>query len=204
MSLTIHQRTTSLIQLIIRLVRLTCYASDSRILPRCVGVIGGVFVCMGYAIRVTVRAVEVVTGNDSSQGIVAAESSGVKVGLRSKWGGSNLRSRSGKLVPQGSGWVMENAPGSAALTGTPISGTYPSSPYLNSPFAGSPSFTNSAVFGPPSAPGTPLPGSAFGPPPMRSTSRVSSSGMSAPGTPNHNTATLPTSPSPKSEKDKAD
>lgn len=84
MSLTIHQRTTSLIQLIIRLVYLVCHASASRLLHRCVGVVGGVFVCMGYAIRVSVRAVEVVTGSDSSQGIVAAESSGVKVGLRSK------------------------------------------------------------------------------------------------------------------------
>lgn len=198
MSLTIHQRTTSLIQLIIR----------------CVGVVGGVFVCMGYAYRVTVRAVEVVTGNDASQGIVAAESTGVKVGLRAKWGGSHLRARSGKMVRQGNGWVLEGGtPGSPAFsnyTGTPTSGTYPGSPYVVSP-----SLTNSAVF-PPSVPSTPIPGSAFGPPPPRGTPRTPSMGLSphmslqssssttfgAPETPNQ--SVFPPSPNPKAEKDKAD
>ncbi|EDR04049.1 endoplasmic reticulum-derived transport vesicle ERV46 [Laccaria bicolor S238N-H82] len=87
LAITQHQRTTTFLQLLIR----------------CVGVIGGVFVCMGYAIRITTRAVEVVSGADQTPGIVAAEASGAKVGLRSKWGGGELRARpnTGKMVPQG-------------------------------------------------------------------------------------------------------
>ncbi|TFK61941.1 DUF1692-domain-containing protein [Pluteus cervinus] len=156
MSITIHQRTTTLIQLILR----------------CVGVIGGVFVCMGYAIRITTRAVEVVSGSDSSPGLVAAEASGAKAGLRGKWGGGELRSRT-RLVPQGSGWTMEGVPGSpmpgtgspySSYAGTPANGTFPL------PSAHSPYLAPGSV--PPSpGPGTPIglgyapTGSAFGPPP---------------------------------------
>ncbi|KAG6841160.1 hypothetical protein C0991_001288 [Blastosporella zonata] len=113
LSLTIHQRTPSLLQLIIR----------------CVGVIGGVFVCMGYAIRITTRAVEVVSGADATPGLVAAESSGVKVGLRQKWGGSELRARAGKMVRQGSGWVLEGSdtPYSASY-GSPSTNGFPTGP----------------------------------------------------------------------------
>lgn len=147
LAITIHQRTTTLVQLLIR----------------CVGVIGGVFVCMGYAIRVTVRAVEVVSGADQQAGIVAAESSGVRVGLRAKWGGGELRSRT-KIVPQGSGWTVEGSPGTgspySSYSGTPVlSGFSPASPYLNSPMASGP--------GTP-APGTPnmgFPSAGFGPVP---------------------------------------
>lgn len=42
---------------------------------------------MGYVIRITTRAVEVVSGADQALGIVVAESSGVKVGLRWKRSG---------------------------------------------------------------------------------------------------------------------
>ncbi|KAF5379981.1 hypothetical protein D9757_010266 [Collybiopsis confluens] len=80
MSLTIHQRTTTFPQLLIR----------------CAGVIGGVFVCMSYAIRITTRAVKVVIGDDEEV-IVDTSSSGAKAGLRSKWGGGELRSRN-KMV----------------------------------------------------------------------------------------------------------
>lgn len=121
--ITLHQRTTTFLQLLIRIV----------------GVLGGVFVCMGYAIRITTRAVEVVSGADQAPGIVAAESSGVKVGLRAKWGGSELRARprSGKLVPQGSGWVLEGAGSSpySSYANTPVLGGFSSpgpSPYINS------------------------------------------------------------------------
>jgi len=113
-------------------------------------VIGGVFVCMGYAIRITTRAVEVVSGADQTPGIVAAESSGVKVGLRSKWGGGELRARpqSGRMVRQGNGWVLEGggshsgSPGYGSYASTPVSAAFVSSgvpsPYLSSPlpFAG--------------------------------------------------------------------
>ena len=92
-AITQHQRTTTFLQLLIR----------------CVGIIGGVFVCMGYAIRITTRAVEVVSGADQMPGIVAAEASRAKVGLRSKWGELRARLKSGKMVPQGSGWVLEGS-----------------------------------------------------------------------------------------------
>jgi len=106
---------------------------------------------MGYALRITRRAVEVVSGADQTPGIVAAESSGVKAGLRSKWGGGELRARpqSGRMVRQGNGWVLEGGGsnsgspaygGGGSFTSTPGSATFVSpgvpSPYLSSPFAG--------------------------------------------------------------------
>ncbi|KAF9475437.1 DUF1692-domain-containing protein [Pholiota conissans] len=160
LAITLHQRTTTFLQLLIRTV----------------GVLGGVFVCMGYAIRITTRAVEVVSGADDAQGIVAAESSGVRIGLRSKWGGSELRARpkSGKLVPQGNGWTMEGAvsPGSigggspyGSYAGTPVTPAYspagmsPYSPQVSLP--GSPALGGSSSFAPP-------PHSAHAvPPPLR-------------------------------------
>ncbi|KAF9448497.1 DUF1692-domain-containing protein [Macrolepiota fuliginosa MF-IS2] len=157
MSITVHQKTTTLIQLLIR----------------CVGVIGGVFVCMGYAIRITTRAVEVVSGADSTPGIVAAEASGVKVGLRSKWGGSELRARtqSGRMIRQGNGWVLEGSTNSpySSYAPTPVTGQFapPASPYLQPGTAP-----------PQSAVGLGFPSSAFGPGP--------SGTGTAPGTPNVN------------------
>ncbi|KIK60149.1 hypothetical protein GYMLUDRAFT_244581 [Collybiopsis luxurians FD-317 M1] len=163
MSLTIHQRTTTFTQLLIR----------------CAGVIGGVFVCMSYAIRIGTRAVQVVTGSEDEV-IVAASSSGAKAGLRSKWGGGELRSR--KMIRQGSGWTMESAPGSPAISvgggggygsyaNTPVSSTFSpaASPYLASPSFNSPMIPSS------SNPGTPNPSAtSFGPPPSAPRSRPSS------------------------------
>lgn len=149
LSITLHQRTTTLIQLIIR----------------CVGVLGGVFVCMGYAIRITTRAVEVVSGADQTAGLVAAEASGAKVGLRSKWGGGELRARpkSGRMVPQGNGWVMEGSQSPyASYTNSPVSGQFsPSLPGQTSPYLG----TTSPYLGASpqsSAPGTPNLGNPMG------------------------------------------
>lgn len=134
--------------------------------------------CMGYAIRITTRAVEVVSGADQTPGIVAAESSGVKVGLRAKWGGGELRSRpgGGKLVPQGSGWVMEGG------------GTSPYSSYSNTP-SGFPSpsgLPSPSPYSATSAPSTPrpvtpgsiglgLPSSSFAPAPLPGGIRASAS-----------------------------
>jgi hypothetical protein len=155
MVITIYQRTTSLVQLLIR----------------CVGVIGGVFTCASYFLRVTVRTIEAVTGADSTQGIVAAESTGVK----RKWAGGQLHQRSavntGRVVRQGNGWVVEG-------TGTPYSATPgtggfgPMSPY---PYPSFPSTTPapppppsasaaSTVFGPGSVPPTPGVGLGLGAP----------------------------------------
>jgi hypothetical protein len=115
---------------------------------------------MGYAIRITTRAVEVVSGADQSQGIVAAEASGAKVGLRNKWGGGELRARptSGRMVRQGTGWVLEGASRSpyGSYANTPVTGTF-SPPNIQSPYLSSTTL-NSML--PPSAPGTPNPSSS--------------------------------------------
>ncbi|KAI0703847.1 DUF1692-domain-containing protein [Cytidiella melzeri] len=112
LSLTIHQRTTSLLQLFIR----------------CVGVVGGVFVCMGYAVRIGSHAVDVITGADKTPGIVAAEASGVG---RRKWQGGELRSR---VVRQGNSWTVDGGSPYGSYAGTPLTGGFsnPSSPYLAS------------------------------------------------------------------------
>lgn len=110
---------------------------------------------MGYAIRITTRAVEVVSGADQAKGIVAAESSGVKVGLRQKWGGGELRARtkSGRMIQQGNRWVMEG--GAESPYGTPVSNGFPS-PAPQSPFF------NSGLPQSPLPPTTPNPGSSVG------------------------------------------
>ncbi|KAF8557110.1 DUF1692-domain-containing protein [Imleria badia] len=157
MVISIHQRTTSLVQLLIR----------------CVGVIGGVFTCASYFLRFTVRAVEAVSGADSTPGIVAAESTGVK----RKWGGTHLRHRSigntGRVVRQGNGWVVEGA-GTPYAT-TPATGGFgPASPYTYTPAPPPPpsASAGSTTFGPGSVPPTPGVGLGLGAPPfMHSHSR---------------------------------
>ncbi|KAF8813561.1 DUF1692-domain-containing protein [Phlegmacium glaucopus] len=174
--ITLHQRTTTFLHLLIRVV----------------GVLGGVFVCMGYAIRITTRAVEVVSGADQAPGIVAAESSGVKVGLRAKWGGSELRARprSGKLVPQGSGWVMEGGSTSpySSYNNTPLLTGFPSpgipSPYIN-PATSAPSTPNPAT---PGSVGLGYPSGSFGPIPSPGGIRTSASLGPPPRTPRSTSA----------------
>ncbi|KAG7097906.1 hypothetical protein E1B28_005217 [Marasmius oreades] len=180
MALTIHQRTTTLLQLLIR----------------CIGVVGGVFVCMGYAIRITTRAVEVVTGPDESDSIaVAASGASTKPGLRSKWAGGHLRSRS-KIIRQGTGWTVDNSPGSPAMStysgyssyaGSPMPNQGAFSPYPNqstfspvqSPFVSSPAY-NAQL--PPSNPASPAPGSTFmsPPPPPSASARGGSPSLAPP------------------------
>jgi hypothetical protein len=128
---------------------------------------------MGYAIRITTRAVEVVSGADSTPGIVAAESTGVKAGLRAKWGGGELRSRpqSGRMVRQGNGWVLEGSTGGvspyASYAPTPVSASFASSgmpsPYIQ-PGAGGPG-TASTSAPPQGAVGLGFPSNTFGPGP---------------------------------------
>lgn len=119
LALTIHQRTTTLVQLLIR----------------CVGVIGGIFVCMGYAVRITDRAVEAVSGVDKSQGIVAAEASGVGVGIRKRLGSADLRLRGNRQS-----WADGGGSAYSSYAGTPVSGAFPSpqfAGYPSSPYAAS-------------------------------------------------------------------
>ncbi|TFK21476.1 endoplasmic reticulum-golgi intermediate compartment protein 2 [Coprinopsis marcescibilis] len=200
LKITQYQRTSSLLQLFIR----------------CVGVIGGIFVCTSYAIRITTRAVEVVSGVDQSPGLVAAESSGVKVGLRAKWGGSDLRSRTAASNRLSGNWTPSSPYG--GFPATPHTGSYSAmpSPYLSSnlhtasipntpnpatpglgypvpPTPGAGSIRTAASLGPPQRtpsgtyPGSPLP------------SGLSAGGdglVSAPNTPGYQYATFPTSPVP--------
>ena len=166
MSLTIHQRTTSFLQLFIRcdIFFLSSLRKLIILFCSCVGVLGGLFVCTSYAIRITTKAVEMVSGSDPSQGIVAAEATGVKIGrgLRSKWAGSELRSRiSGNLARQ-TGWATEGSgygsDGYSSNAGTPMSNGF-LTPGLS---AQSPFVVNSPV--PSASPGVGLgiPSSAFG------------------------------------------
>ena len=108
------------------------------------------FVCMGYAVKISTKAVDAVTGADKTNGLVAAEATGVS-SLRKKWGGSELRSR---VVRQGSGWVVEGGSPYSSYAGTPVSGqfSHPPSPYVSSALLGNGSTT--PVASPhPSAPG---------------------------------------------------
>lgn len=153
--LTIIQRTTTFTKFFVRVA----------------GVIGGVFVCMGYAIRFTNRAVNAYIGidSDANAGPIGAEASGASR-LQGKWGGGALRSRmseTSRVVRQGNSWVVEGSPNAGGSPyGMPASGlTYtpghtPSpSIYVASPGA-SPYTPTSATLG--SAPGTPY-GLGFAP-----------------------------------------
>lgn len=200
MVITIYQRTTSLAQLLIRYVQATFQLQQSfRASIRCVGVIGGVFTCASYFLRVTVRAVEAVSGADSAPGIVAAETTGAK----RKWAGGQLRARpnanTGRVVRQGSGWVVEGA-GTPHAT-TPATGgsgfgpasPYPYTPYMSTtpvapppvplpPFIGAGGPLTPGTFGPglsPSVPSTPAMGVGLGlgTPPFSSHSHSRTSSM---------------------------
>ncbi|KAG2147713.1 endoplasmic reticulum vesicle transporter-domain-containing protein [Suillus bovinus] len=178
MVITIHQRTTSLVQFIIR----------------CVGVIGGVFTCAQYFVRVAIRAADAVSGADTTPGIVAAEATGVK----RKWAGGQLRVRSTaqnstNVVRQGPGWVVEGSSSPyASYANTPASGGFTGqSPYPYSPYLSPPTLTSSTSV--PPTPGTGVGlgfgAAAFGPPPSGrghrqgkpvNTSRSVSGGLSSP------------------------
>lgn len=98
---------------------------------------------MGYAVRITTHAVEVVTGVDKTQGIVAAEATGAG---RKKWIGGELRSRMTRQ--SGSGWTGEGGSPYGSYAGTPVSGGFSNvgSPYLSpSPY----SANDAATPGPP-------------------------------------------------------
>lgn len=116
-------------------------------ITRCIGVVGGIFVCVSYAVRVGAKAIDVVTGTDQSSGLVpptATKASGAK----SKWTGGDIRTRgkgpgSTLVMQQGNGWVVDrDSPYGSPYLGTSHSTLLPS-PYL------------------PNSPGTP----SFGPPP---------------------------------------
>ncbi|KAG2032149.1 endoplasmic reticulum vesicle transporter-domain-containing protein [Suillus americanus] len=202
MVITIHQRTTSLVQFIIR----------------CVGVIGGVFTCAQYFVRVAIRAADAVSGADATPGLVAAEATGVK----RKWAGGQLRVRSTaqnstNVARQGPGWVVEGSSSPyASYANTPASGGFTGqSPYPYSPYLSPPTLTSSTSV--PPTPGTGVGlgfgGAAFGPPPSGrghrkgksvSISRSVSGGLSSPfavPSPLMSPAVEPPGPPPSGKKD---
>ncbi|KAG1735355.1 endoplasmic reticulum vesicle transporter-domain-containing protein [Suillus paluster] len=199
MVITIHQRTTTLVQFIIR----------------CVGVIGGVFTCATYFVRVAIRAADAVSGADTTPGIVAAEATGVK----RKWAGGQLRVRSaaqnsGNVVRQGAGWVVEGSSSPyASYANTPASAGFATqSPYPYSPYLSPPTLSGSASV--PPTPGTGVglgfAGSAFGPPPSGrghragksvSISRSVSGGLSSPFPPPSPLPSPAVGPPPSAKKD---
>ena len=98
-------------QFLIRYVRSpTCASVYSHALcPSVVGVVGGVFVCMGYAVKIGTHAVDVITSVEHTNGIIAAESTSTSANLRKRFNAPDLHLRSGKdrVVRQANGWVVE-------------------------------------------------------------------------------------------------
>jgi len=117
MAIAVHQRTTSLLNFLIRVV----------------GVVGGVWVCAGWGFKITNKAVEVVVGpSDDGQIVSEAKTSARK----NKWFGGDLNRRK-------SGWGSGNGNGSGGSTpgtpylnyaGTPHTPSFgPASPFASSP-----------------------------------------------------------------------
>ncbi|KAA1467259.1 DUF1692-domain-containing protein [Dentipellis sp. KUC8613] len=129
--LIVWQRTTTLVALFIR----------------CVGVIGGIFVCASWAVRVSSKAFSTIVPDEDDLEPPASANS---TGLRSKWVGGHLRSRpsgSGKVLRQGNSWVVEGGSPYTSYAGTPTSAAPPYSPY--SPFSATHSRSNSGAVPPP-------------------------------------------------------
>jgi len=178
-----------------------------------VGVIGGVFTCANYFVRVAIRAADAVSGADASPGLVAAEATGVK----RKWAGGQLRVRSAAQNSgrQGPGWVVEGSSSPyASYANTPVSGGFNQSPYPYSPYL-SPGPPPGGMSAPPTAGtgvGLGFSGSAFGPPPRgkgqghRASESVSASqsvsgGLSSPFPPPSPLASPFVGPPPSGKKD---
>jgi len=114
MEMTIWQRTTSFTQFLLRLC----------------GVVGGVWVCTGWAVKVGAKAATVVVGKDDDGQIVSE--SELKKKISKRWAGGELRARTASA-----GWTIDGA--------SPYSATF-------SPYATTPSVN---INGYPATPGTP-------------------------------------------------
>jgi len=106
MEMTIWQRTTTLSQFLLRLC----------------GVVGGVWVCAGWAVKVATRAATAVgVGQDDDGTIVGeVENAASRRKASQRWGSPDLRSRG-----SGSGWTVDG--------GVPAVPTSPYAPYSNKP-----------------------------------------------------------------------
>jgi len=146
-----------------------------HLLMRCIGVLGGIFVCTNYALRVGAKAVAVVSGKDQEPGFAAAEASGVK--LRSKWGGADLRARQTR---NSGGWTPASPYTGGFTPATPGTAYTVPSPYLSSNL-------HAGAAG--SAPGTPSPGYA-----PRTPSYTYPASPYAPQSPAPDVASVPSTP----------
>ncbi|KAN0133410.1 Endoplasmic reticulum vesicle transporter domain containing protein [Lactarius tabidus] len=91
-------------------VRLTLIQrSHAQFFIRCVGVIGGIFVCVSWGLRATDRVISVVAGPDDT-GSTAPPDSARSSGLRSKWTGEALRARSSNASLQRGVWAEAGSP----------------------------------------------------------------------------------------------
>ena len=137
--------------------------SSSHFFPlRCVGVIGGIFVCASWGLRATDRMISVVAGPDDTGSIAPPDSARVG-GLRSKWTGGTLRARPSNASLQPGVWAEAGSP----YGGSTYSGV---SSYASSP-AGSPML--------PYSPYSP----ASAPPPLSGRRTPSGGNAGFPGTP---------------------
>ncbi|KAG8908550.1 hypothetical protein FRB99_005910 [Tulasnella sp. 403] len=108
MEMTVWQRTTSFTQFIMRLC----------------GVVGGVWVCAGWAVKVGSKAAVVVTGKDDSDSEIVNEAQ-LRKKASKRWAGGELRAR----APATNGnWAIDG--------NSPYAQTF--SPYASSPYAGTP------------------------------------------------------------------
>lgn len=142
----------------IRLIQYQRTTTFAQFFVRWAGVVGGVFVCTSWALRITNKAVTMVAGSSEDDTITPQETAR-STGLRSKWVGGQLRARPGsigRVVRQGNSWVVEGtgSPYTGSFAGTPTShvGT-PFSPYSPAPYSPAP----------PSQPAPPPPMSARSP-----------------------------------------
>ena len=193
----VNQRTTSFIQFIIRLL----------------GVVGGVWVCFGWGLKVAGKVTDKV-GLTNPNGVSGEEILSADVSGRKKsWRGADLRSRKAGTEPA---WVAE---GGSVYSGTPMSATFshhggPGSQYGGTPaspyFPGTPSLYARSAPPPPSAghhaspfPSSPLPGQSLLPPsPLLAQSAfppspvLGQTSLPPPGTPGSAASHFPSSPAP--------
>lgn len=145
MEMHVWQRTTSFPQFIIRLC----------------GVVGGVWVCASWAVKVFAKAASMtgVVRKDDDTLVNEVENARLRKKASQRWGGSDIRARSAG----GTGWTIDGgAPGSPATPYSPSGAA--ANGYLNTPTGASPSpsRSNSYFTAPVPAnvplPTTPLPG----------------------------------------------
>lgn len=161
----VNQRTTSFIQCIIRVI----------------GVVGGVWVCFGWGLKVAGKVTDKV-GLTNPNGVSGEEILSADVSGRKKsWRGADLRSRKPGTEPA---WIAE---GGSVYSGTPMSAAFSHHGGTGSQYGGTPAS--------PYFPGTPslyAPGARSAPPPPSPGRRMSP----FPPSPSLGHSTFPPSPLP--------